>query len=267
MGNLFTVVLYQPLFNALIFLYDVLPGHDIGIAIILLTLAIKLVLLWPSYSSIKSQKQLQDVQPKLQELQAKYKDNREELGRQMMQFYKDNKVNPFSSCLPLLIQLPVLWALYRVFFNGLQTQEGGLLKASEVQHLYGSLQQVYAQIPIDPTFLNFVNLATTHNIPLALLAGGFQFWQAWMLSRRRAAVKTVGSSDENMAASMNKQMLYVFPILTIIFAYQFPAGLALYWVVSTIFTIIQQWYMFHRKKNATPSGTVSVVEASSSTVS
>lgn len=252
MGNLFETILYEPLFNALIFLYDVLPGQDIGIAIILLTLAIKIVLLWPSQSAIRAQKQLQEVQPKLSEIQKKYKDNREELGRKMMEFYKENKVNPLSSCLPLLVQLPVLWALYRVFFNGLQTVDGGLLAPEQLAHLYGSLQITYQTQAIDPTFLGFVNLADHGNVVLALIAGGFQFWQAWMLSRRRAAVKGPGTGDENMAVAMNKQMTYVFPIITVIFAYQFPAGLALYWVVSTMFTIAQQWFVFHRR-SATPS--------------
>lgn len=248
MGELFNTVLYEPLFNALIFLYDVVPGGDIGVAIILLTLAIKLVLLWPSHSSIKAQKELQEVQPKIQELQEKYKDNREELGRKMMEFYKENKVNPLSSCLPLLVQLPVLWALYRVFFNGLQTVEGGILAPEQLEHLYGSLQVTYATQAIDPTFLGFVDLSQSGNIILALIAGGFQFWQAWMLSRRRTAMQGKGTGDENMAAGINKQMTYIFPVVTIIFAFQFPAGLAVYWIVSTIFMIVQQWFVFHRKK-------------------
>ena len=113
MGQIFNTILYEPLFNALIFIYNVLPWKDLGVAIIILTFLIKLLLFYPSLKGLRSQKSLQDVQPKLEEIKKQYKDNKEEMGRQIMKFYKENKVNPFSSCLPMLIQLPILWALFR----------------------------------------------------------------------------------------------------------------------------------------------------------
>ena len=123
--HLFTIIFYQPILNLLVWLYDVIPGHDIGVAIILLTIIIKLVLLPLSKKSIESQKSLRDLQPKMDEVKKRYPDSKEEQSKAMMVLYKENKINPLSSCLPLLIQLPFLWALYRVFYNGL-TKKGSL---------------------------------------------------------------------------------------------------------------------------------------------
>ena len=114
MSNLFHAFLYAPILNLLVFLYNIVPGHDLGVAIILLTIIIKLVLLPLSKQSIKSQKSLQDLQPKIDAIKAQYANNKEEMGRAMMNLYKENKVNPFSSCLPLLIQLPFFFAVFRV---------------------------------------------------------------------------------------------------------------------------------------------------------
>lgn len=240
---LFNTFLYEPLFNALIWIYHVVPFKDLGVSIIIVTLVIKLALFWPSLSALKAQKSLQETQPKVNELKEKYKDNKEELGKQLMAFYKTNKVNPLSSCLPLLIQLPILIALYRVFFGGLQTDAvTGLLAPEQVAHLYGWLRDVYATTPINTTFLGFIHLNAVHNIYLAVLAGAAQFWQAKMLSTKKAAVKTTGAKDEDLAAAMNKQMLYVLPVVTVLFGYRFPAGVTLYWLATTAFTAFQQLY-------------------------
>lgn len=261
MGGFFNTVLYEPLFNLLIWLYDVIPGNDLGIAIIILTLIIKLVLFYPSLKGLRSQKELQDMQPKLEEIKKKYADDKEELGRQIMNFYKVHKVNPFSSCLPLLIQLPILWALFKVFFGGLATDPAtGLLVADQLQHLYGPLQDVYAVTPVEHTFLNWVNLAESKNIVLAVLAGLTQFMQARMMSTKRAAVKSKGAKDEDMTAAINKQMLYLLPIMTVIFGYQFPAGVTLYWLASTLFTWIQQLIFLKEKKKMNDGGAEAEVE-------
>lgn len=245
MSDLFHLILYNPLFNALIGLYHIFPIKDLGVAIILLTLLIKILLYGPTQSSIKSQKSMSDIQPKLDDLKKKYKDNKEELGRQLMKFYRENKVNPLSSCLPLLIQLPILIALYQVFFAGLSTNpDTGLLNPNQVSNLYNGLQTIYDHTPIQTTFLGFVDLAKKGNIPLALLAGASQYFQSRMMTRKRPKIHTKGSADEDLTARMNQQMMNILPIMTVIFGYQFPAGLTLYWFVSTLFMILQQWRVF-----------------------
>lgn len=267
MKELFYTVLYEPLFNFLVWLYDVIPGNDLGIAIIILTLLIRLVLFYPSLKSLRSQKALQEVQPKIEALKKEYADDKEELGRQIMEFYRENKVNPFSSCLPLLIQLPILWALFRVFFGGLETDpETGILVAEQLQYLYEPLRAVYSAIAIEPTFLGLVDLSASRNIVLAGLAGLLQYLQARMMSSKRAAVATEGSKDENMAAALNKQMLVMMPILTVVFGYQFPAGVTLYWLSSTAFTWVQQLIFLREKKKMNDEDGAEVIEGEAKTV-
>ncbi|MFA5052294.1 MAG: YidC/Oxa1 family membrane protein insertase [Patescibacteria group bacterium] len=245
-GDIFNTVLFQPLLNALVLIYQYIP--DLGVSIILLTLVIKLLLYLPSRSSIRSQKVLQETQPKLQEIQNKYKDNKEELGRQLMKFYKDNKVNPFSSCLPLLIQLPILIALYRAFLAVAQTDPSThILVADQLQHLYVPLRNIFSSQAINPLFLGFIDLAKKGNYVLAVLAGAAQFWQTKMLMAKQPP-KVPGAKDESMMAGMNKQMMYFMPVITVIFGLQFPAGLTLYWLFSTLFTVAQQYYIFKKDK-------------------
>lgn len=237
MSNFFETLFYQPILNLLVLLYNITPGHDLGIVIILLTIVIKLILLPLSKSSIKSQKALQDLQPKIEELKKKYANNKEEMGKKMMELYRENKVNPFSSCLPLLIQLPFLFAVFRVFQNGFAN---------------GSLDLVYSFIytpeHINTVSMGFVDLADK-NILLAVLAGLAQFWQTKMMMTKKAEVKTDGSKDENMMAVMNKQMLYFMPALTVFIGISFPGGLTLYWLTTTLLTALQQLYIFKDNKD------------------
>ena len=235
MSQIFHVIFYQPILNLLVFLYNIIPGHDIGLAIIAMTIIIKLILLPLSKQSIKSQKSLQNLQPKIDEIKKKYVNSKEEQGRAMMQLYKQEKVNPFSSCLPLLIQLPFLWAVFIVFKQGLSNQA--------FTNIYSFISQPGV---INPVSLGLVDLSKP-NIVLAILAGAAQFWQAKMMVTKRPEVKGEGSKDEDMMAIMNKQMIYMMPILTVVIGMTFPGGLALYWLVTTVLTALQQLYLFKQK--------------------
>ncbi|MBI2454073.1 MAG: membrane protein insertase YidC [Parcubacteria group bacterium] len=227
--NIFHEFLYRPLFNLLVFLYNIIPGQDIGWAIIATTLAIKLVF-WPmTKKAIKSQRALQEIQPQLKALQEKYKDNKEEQAKQLMNFYKENKVNPFSGCLPLIVQLPILIALYQVFLKGFDPKNLSIL--------YSFVANPGA---IDPVFLGFLNLALPNKV-MAVLAGLSQFWQAKMITPKNKLPAAPKSSDEFMAQAISKQTLYFLPVLTVIISWKLPAGLALYWLVTTLFTVIQQY--------------------------
>lgn len=235
MSNIFQTIFYQPILNLLVFLYNIVPGNDLGIAIIFLTVIIKIVLYPLSNQSIKSQKALQDLQPKIDELKKKHAHSKEEMGRAMMALYKENKVNPFSSCLPLIIQLPFLFAVFRVFQTGLAN---------------GSLNLVYSFIS-RPESINVLSLGiidlSKRNIPLAVLAGLAQYWQAKMMVTKKAEIKSDSSKDENMMAIMNKQMIYFMPAMTIFIGLSFPGGLTLYWFITTLLTALQQLYMFRRQ--------------------
>ena len=228
-------VLYQPLYNVLVFFYNIVPGHDIGLAIILLTILIKIIL-WPFFSqSIKAQRAMQAIQPKIDELKQKYKDDKQKLGPALMELYKKEKVSPFSSCLPLLLQLPFLIAVYRVFSVGLSN---------------GSLDAVYPFIynpgTINPVSLGLLNLAAP-SIVMAILAGASQFWQSKIMFAKQPA----GQDKNSTMAIMNKQMTYFMPLITVFIGASLPAGLTLYWLIITVLGIVQQAWVFKKMASAT----------------
>ncbi len=235
--GIFNTYIYEPIFNLLIWLYNILPGHDIGLAIIVMTVLVRLAFFPLSRKSIESQKALQDLQPKIEDLKKKYKDNKEKLGQEMMRLYKENKVNPASSCLPLLIQLPFLWAIYRVFAAGLTN---------------GSLDIIYPFIhnpgTINTVSFGFIDLAQRQWV-LAVLAALAQFWQAKMLSTKKPPVKSDGAKDEAFASIMNKQMIYVLPLFTLWIGLKFPGGLTLYWLITTLLTALQQLLIFKKQED------------------
>jgi len=246
MQNLYQLICYQPILNVLVILYN--TTADLGISIILLTVIIKLVL-WPlSQKAIKSQTELQAVQPKIDELKKRLGDNKAELGKATMDLYKEHKINPLSSCLPLLIQLPFLFAVFRVLRSGL-TQDLGY---------------VYSFLPKPEHFqaisLGFMDLSKPV-IVLAFLAGAAQFIQAkMMLAKQKKANIGKEQPEENMAAIMNKQMTYIFPVMTIVFGFTLPGGLTLYWFMFTALTILQQYLVLKISKNkqiiSGPSGPI-----------
>jgi len=241
----FTIGIYEPLFNGLLFLQKIIPGHDLGLSIIILTLIIKALLYIPSLSAIRSSRQMQMLQPRLKEIQTKYKDKKDVLAQEQMKLYKESKINPLSSCLPLLIQIPFFIALYQVFINGLKIDQNGILASNELSHVYPFLRGYYEQTAIHTMFLGWVDLAAKHNIYLAIIAGATQFWQTKMLAAPKEP-KIKEARDESITSATNKQMTYLLPAFTAYIAYTFPAGLALYWAAQAVFTIIQQ-YIFLRE--------------------
>lgn len=243
MSGIFQTILYQPMFNLFVGLYDIIP--DVGLVIVLITVLIKGALFPMTKKSILAQKSMAQLQPKMEALKATYKDDQQKLAQETMKLYKEHKVNPVGSCLPLLVQLPIFLALYWVLRNGLTTTDFSLL---------------YSFVP-NPEAINPISLGvfdlSQKSIVLALLAGAAQFWQAKMLTNRRPPKNAGdGAKDESMAAMMNKQMLYMMPLLTVFIGIQFPAGLALYWFLSTLLTALQQVLVFRGQKNDTDDNVV-----------
>ena len=239
-----TKLMYQPLFNVLMLLYVYVPGHDLGVAIIILTLIIRL-LLHPSYvQTLRAQQQLKNIQPEIDRVKSLHKDDQAKQSQELMRVYKDNKVNPLGSCLPMLIQLPVLYALYRVFMVGLNTES--------LKLLYSWFPRVPAEV--NHVFLQFtgvtawqINLAVP-NVYLAVLAGAAQLLQSWLMMK----FNPMGQQNGGAAKIINMQMMYLFPIITVVIGLSLPAALSLYWVATTVFTVIQQiivMYQFKPKTN------------------
>lgn len=196
--------------------------------IVLLTLLTRIVLAPSFHKSLKSQKAMTELQPKMNEVREKYKNDKEGQAKAMMQLYKDHKVNPLSSCLPLLIQLPILIALYQVFSKALGN------------HLTG----LYAFVPkpetINPYFLNLMDLSKP-SIVLGVLAGLAQFWQSKMMMPKNS------QSTDTMTKAMSMQTTYFLPIVSVVIAIKLPGGLPLYWLVTTLFAVAQQYWL-HRKQ-------------------
>ena len=142
----FNEIIFRPILHLLVFVIDVIPGSDLGLAIILVTVAVRILLYPLSHKALVSQKKISQLQPKLKEIQKKYKDDRQKQSEAVMAFYKENNMNPFAGCLPFLIQLPIIIGMYRVFLTELSLETDGLYSF------------VSAPLYIHTNFLGLINL-------------------------------------------------------------------------------------------------------------
>lgn len=225
--NIWDALLYQPLINALAFLVSVVPGGDLGIAVILLTIVVKIALYPLSQHAIENQAKMTLLAPELNVIK-KSGASQEEQAKRTLELYRKHKTNPFSGC---LVQIPVIIifiSLYYVFYNGVSFESDTLysfIKVPENVNLF---------------FLGLVDISQKSLI-LAFLAGISQFFQAYFMPKPSLAQAEAGSFQESFGKSMNFQMKYLFPLLMAFIAYR-SGALALYWITSNIFTIGQQIY-------------------------
>ncbi len=256
MAFLFNELIYKPLYNLLVIVYNVFPLHDFGIAIIIITLIIKFLLVPLSRKQIESQKKMQDLQPKIKEIQEKHKNDKEKQSRALMELYKEKKTNPFSGCLPMIVQLVFLIAIYRVFFN---ISQAGL--TVDTASLYPF---VHNPGQINKFFLGLVDLSSRINLSkfalkdlpqilLVVAAAASQYYQTKMLMGKQI-LKPSDKKNSDFSQTMSKQMLYFGPLLTLFIGIKFPAGLSLYWLVSTAFMIVQQYYLEKEEEKAKKQG-------------
>ena len=201
--------------------------------IILLTLIIKIILLGPNHKALKAQKAMQKVQPQLDALKIKYKNDSQRLAQETMEIWKKYKVSPMSSCLPMLIQFPILIALFYVVKGGLDVINPALL--------YNTLKGVDLTT-INPNFLGIIDLTTVSIIALPIIVGGMQFYQMRLTLGSKAQTKmpAVKEGQPNPMPMMNKMMQYFMPILIAVFVASLPAAVGFYWGTSTLFGIGQQ---------------------------
>jgi YidC/Oxa1 family membrane protein insertase len=234
--NAFNLLLYQPLFNLLILLYQFAPGQDFGAAIIILTILIKTLLFPLTAKAIKSQKILTELQPKIQAIQQKFKENKEKQVKEIMTLYQREKINPFSGLLPMLIQLPILIALFQIFTKGFGPEQ---------------MTYLYQFVPV-PAAINFVSFGLISldkpNIVVATLTGLAQFFQSKSLFTKNK--KRAKGKDQIMTQAFvlaQKQMIYFMPILTLLILLSLPSALGLYWLVVTLFSIGEQYLILKCK--------------------
>lgn len=233
MTSLLRTIIYIPLYNILIFFVWLSPSHSLAFAIICLTILIRLALLPSSLKAARAQIKLQMLQPEINKLRKEIT-NQQEQSKAIMDLYKREGASPFGSCLPLLIQLPVIFILYRVFIN---INKNGL----NLDNLYSFTPHIQS---INFNFLG-LDLAKPELWIIPILAGATQFvLSKMMLPPTPASNKTGDKAATPDAMQMaNKQMVYFFPIMTLFIARSLPAALGLYWIVTTIFGIAQQYYV------------------------
>ena len=228
----FHIIIYQPLYNTLIFLYNIVPGKDFGISIILITILLRIILIPLYKKQIESQQKMQALQPKIKELQEKTKNNKEQQTKQMMELYKEHKTNPFSGCLPLIVQLIFLIAIYRVLIT--ISSNGLSVNTSELYSFVANPGK------INQFFIHLVDL-TKPSVVIAVLAAIAQYFQTKMLMKQQPQIEKKNDSGKpDIAQMMSKQMLYLGPFMTLFIGIKFPAGLSLYWLVGTLFMLAQQ---------------------------
>lgn len=233
--------LYRPIYNLLIFFMKVLPNHSFALAIILLTLIIRLALLLPNQKALRSQREMQKIQPELDAIKRKFEGNQEMIAKKTMELWKQHKVNPMGSCLPLLIQLPILIALFYVAQNGLNPFNTHLL--------YESLRSFDLTL-IDTNFL-WLDLAKVDRYILPLTVGLLQFVQMKLVSAGLKKPEKKKDEKKGMAdamQNMNTVMTYFMPVMIAIMTASFPSGVGLYWGFSTMFGIGQQIVVNRERK-------------------
>ncbi len=242
MGSLFFSVLYQPLYNLLVLLYNVLPAWGgLGLAIILMTVLVKLLVLPMTYRSLKAQKDMQEIQPKIQEIRERLKEDKEAMAKELMEVYKTHNVNPFASCLPAIVQIFVFIALYQVLSAGFGEVRADILYTGIISP--GTMQTWFLGMDL-------------HKVSpvLGIIAGVAQYIQARQMITQRPPKEVRAESaslDEDMTAAMNRSMLYMLPLMMVVLgSTTLPAGLTMYIIVSTLVTYIMYAVFLGKQKRA-----------------
>lgn len=226
--SLYHYVVWQPLYNGLIFLMDVIPWADAGIVVILFTIIIKLILFPLSKKATITQVQMKRIEPEINKIKEKVKD-RQAQALQTMALYKEKGINPFSGILLLILQLPILWALYSIFARG------GL------PHV--KIEELYAFVKVPTISMDFLGLISIgdKSITLAVVAGVVQFIQTRLIMPTQKKKEGENPSfQQDLARSMSFQMQFILPLLIGWAAYSFGAAIGLYLIVSSIFAIGQE---------------------------
>lgn len=243
--------IYDPLYNGLVFLVDSVPNHDIGIAIIILTIVVKVVLFPLSRQAVRTQIAMKEIAPEIEALKERFKDKQEEQARAIFALYRERGIRPFSSFFLILVQFPILFGLYWVFWHG------GLPEVDT--------SLLYSFIPrpemVNMEFLGLMDMRE-RNILLAAFAGLTQLAYARlsMGSRKPRAKDAEVSFSNDMAHSFDLQARYVLPLIVAGIAYTVAAAVPLYWTTSNLFMIAQELFMGRRFTEGLKPSTENVVK-------
>lgn len=232
---LYNSFIYVPLYNGLVFLLDHV-GAVIGVGgvVILFTVIVKTLLFPLSKAALKNQIHMKELEPKLVAIRKEYKDNPQELSVRTMQVYKENKLNPLLGIFLLIIQIPIIIALYRIFLSG-------GLPTIHTEILYS-----FIKAPAHAIDMMFFGIdITKKSLVLALIAGVTQYFQVKFSVSNVGSAPSTPTTDKpelgtEMMKAMNTQMKYVMPVIVVVIAYTVNAGIALYWATSNLFAIAQE---------------------------
>jgi YidC/Oxa1 family membrane protein insertase len=241
--------IYDPLYNGLVYLVDVVPTHDIGIAIIILTILVKFVLFPLSRQAIKTQIAMRQIAPEVEAIREKFKEKQDEQARAIFALYRERGVRPFSSFLLILIQFPILFGLYWVFWHG------GLPDVDPTM--------LYSFVPVpDMVNMEFLGLVDMRerSIILAALAGLTQLAYARLsMGPRKPREKSKEQSfSADMAHSFDLQARYILPLIVAGIAYTVASAVPLYWTASNLFMLAQEFLMGRRFTDTTTDAPGSV---------
>jgi YidC/Oxa1 family membrane protein insertase len=227
MASLLHSIFYQPVLNLLFLVYNNVVA-DVGIAIVIVTVLVRLLLLPLFYKSAKDQTIMQRIAPQIRKIQKDHKSDKERQAREIMSVYKEHKVNPFSSFLLLLVQLPILIALYSVFMKG--------FAPSVLEELYS-----FVAVPstVNTSFLGIVDLSS-RNMILVMCAGALQYLQSFLLMKTTKHRSQPGTDAAAIAERVSRNMMMLGPVLTVVILYSLPSAVALYWLTTAAFSTIQQ---------------------------
>ena len=230
-------LIYEPLYNGLIYLVDIVPAHDVGLAVIILTILVKVVLFPLSKQAIRTQAAMRSIAPEVEKIKEKFKDKQEEQARAIFALYRERGIRPFSTFFLIFLQLPILFGLYWVFWKGgLPSIDSSIL---------------YSFVPtpesVNMRFLGIVDMSE-RSIFLAFLTGLTQYiyTRLSMGPRRPRAKEEAPSFSSDMARSFDLQARYVLPLLFAGISYTLAAALPLYWTTSNLFMIGQELFMGRR---------------------
>ncbi|MEY4747284.1 MAG: hypothetical protein RLZZ416_333 [Candidatus Parcubacteria bacterium] len=236
----FHAAIYDPLYNGLVFLVGVVPGNDIGLAVILLTIIVRIIIYPLSKRAILSQLAMKKIAPEVEELKKKYKNNSAEQGAAIFALYRERDIHPFASFGLLLVQFPILIGLYFVFLN--KTFPG-----VDPTLLYPFIE---APSHINMQFLGLLDMSAHHNIPLAILVALSQLVYSRLSMGPREKIldstPVEATLSGDMAKSFDLQARYVFPLIFGVISYSVAAAAPLYWLTSNLFMIGQELAMGKR---------------------
>ena len=234
-STFFHAVFYDPIYNSLVALVALVPGSDVGIAVIIITIAIRLILLPFSLSAARTQRSMKILEPKIKALKEKHKGNKEKEALETLSLYREERVNPFASILMVFIQIPILLALYWVFYY----EPFSTVSAINITRLYSFT-------PMPPTvsleFLGIISVAGK-SIVLAVLAGTTQFLQAYMALRGTMKPSGIPGMQNDFQRIMGIQLKYVFPFLIGIISYTTSGAIALYFIATNLAGSLQEWHV------------------------